>query len=605
MAKRIPFQNLEIKKQYRFKSLDGKNKENTGIDTETYEGYVKLICDDIGNYKEVDNLTEILQFLTRNRFKNKFNWFFNIQYDFESIIKYLDNDALYELYYNGKIQFERYNIRYLPKKFFTVSVNFKNSNTFWDINNFLETSLKKAAKMFLNDNKLDNIDSSRLNLDWDYWIENKDDIIKYCIYDANLTKKIADYFWNLTYKNLNYQIKKPYSKGRLAEEYFLNKCYIPTINDIPKFVLELAYKNYFGGRFELLKRGFYEQVYSYDISSAYPSEIEKLYDYSKGNWKKVDKFNPEADLGFYHCYCECLENNFSPFVVMKYGLNMYPNGKFYQYLNSDEIKFIKKWFKNIKIKILHGVEFILFDDEQPFKEEINYLYNWKEKENNEEIKYTVKIILNSLYGKTIQTVSGKTGKLFNPLYGTLITSRTRLKLLEKALEYPKEIISFSTDSIVSTKELKIKKNPKLGDFKFEFSGKGIFLMSDIYTLWNEEIEKSKLRGIRKAVIKKDTLHHIFESLEYFDSELTVLSLLNQIQDAQIAQFKRTRPLHLGECLIHTKKKNPSMINIFTKTKKDLNINGDYKRFWLRDFINGRDALENNIDSFPLYFDVKK
>jgi len=63
-------------------------KLNRGLDTETYKGYVKLICDDAGNYKEVDDFEQIMQFLTKERFRNHFNWFWNIKFDFESIIKY-------------------------------------------------------------------------------------------------------------------------------------------------------------------------------------------------------------------------------------------------------------------------------------------------------------------------------------------------------------------------------------------------------------------------------------------------------------------------------------------------------------------------------------
>jgi hypothetical protein len=53
-------------------------KENTGLDTETFEGYVKLICDDSGRFKEVNNLTDCINFLTHVRYRGKFNWFYKI-----------------------------------------------------------------------------------------------------------------------------------------------------------------------------------------------------------------------------------------------------------------------------------------------------------------------------------------------------------------------------------------------------------------------------------------------------------------------------------------------------------------------------------------------
>ena len=59
---------------------------------------------------------------------------------------------------------------------------------------------------------------------------NREDIIKYCIKDADLTKRLSDYFWNLIYTNLKYYPKSPMSKGKLSEEYFLKTCNIPSLS---------------------------------------------------------------------------------------------------------------------------------------------------------------------------------------------------------------------------------------------------------------------------------------------------------------------------------------------------------------------------------------
>ena len=49
-------------------------KENTGVDTETLNGYVKLICSDDGSFKEVESFIDCVKFLTHVRFRNKNNW---------------------------------------------------------------------------------------------------------------------------------------------------------------------------------------------------------------------------------------------------------------------------------------------------------------------------------------------------------------------------------------------------------------------------------------------------------------------------------------------------------------------------------------------------
>jgi hypothetical protein len=64
-------------------------------------------------------------------------------------------------------------------------------------------------------------------------------------------------------------------------------------------------------------------------------------------------------------------------------------------------------------------------------------------------------------------------------------------------------------------------------------------------------------------------------------------------------YEKERPFHLGECLAHTKKRKLTDINIFKKYTKTINLNGDKKRIWERDFKNANDALTNNISSLPL------
>lgn len=587
-----PFNILNIIHQKRFKNQGFTMKENTGIDTETYKGYVKLICDDSGRSKDIDDFDDIINFLTHYRFRSSFNWFFNIKFDFESIIKYLDYGDLVTLYKDAELQHNGYTINYLDRKFFSIHKD-NNYYYFYDLYNFLDTSLNKASQKFLGDKKLsDVVDSAALNVDIEYWSKNYDNIVKYCIKDAELTKRLADYFWDIVYKNMEYFPKRPFSKGKIAEEYFLSKCYIPTINNIPLKVLEYAYNSYFGGRFELLKKGIFERVYSYDIKSAYPKQISELIDFSKGGWIEVKgELNDSAYTGFYDCRVDCQEAFFSPFIYKTGNLNLFPNGAFKQFLTKQEIDFIRLNFENAAIKIVKGYEFYPETLIYPFKSEIERLYAWKEREKDESIKYCVKIFMNSLYGKTIQ-VSGdynRTGKLFNPLYAALITSGTRIKLMEMALQSPDDIIMFSTDSVHSMKKLKAPLKPQLGDFSKDFEGSGVYIMSDIYNLWDLERNKykSKIRGFSLAM-EKD-----------IENDVIMLKDILENLDSEKYEYTTFRPYHLGECLLHKKARKIADLNIFGEVKKSIDINGDKKRHWFDTFKNGKECLRKQIASIPL------
>ena len=586
---------LTIAYQRRYRNQGFKLKLNTGLDTETYHGYAKLICDDVGNFKEVDDFEQILQFLTKERFRNNFNWFFNIKFDFESIIKYLDKDELIELYTEHKLTHYAYEIKYIDRKFFSITLKGNSRYYFYDMFGFVETSLNNAAKKYLEEEKLtDIVDSKRLNTDLKYWYDNRENIIKYCIKDAELTKRVADYFWGLVYKNMDYYPKRPFSKGKIAEEYFLSKCYIPTINDLPKKVLEFSYNSYLGGRFELLKKGYFPKCYSYDIKSAYPSIIANLIDYSKGKWFKCKngKINKDAYTGYYFCYIDCLELIFSPFTKKIQGLSVYPNGKFKQYLTKKEIEFYRNNFDSIDIKIIDGVEFFADEILTPFKDEILKLYEWKEREKDADVKYAVKIFMNAFYGKTIQK-SGDlnlTGKVFNPLWATDITSETRLKLFLLMIQNPNAIIGTSTDSVHSTEPLTVPSNPQLGDFNKDFEGEGVYVMSDVYYLWNTKTGKSKdkIRGFSLSKTK-DTV----------DIKMPLTKILKTMKNDTLYHYETERPYHLGECLLHTKKRTLYDLNMFAKVPKTINVNGDKKRIWKTEFKNGLDCLKRNISSMPI------
>ena len=613
---KINYDYLNIRFQKRYKGKGFTMKENTGLDTETFNGYVKLICDSYGrslyidDIEDKDNLDKIIKFLTYQGnskdiigFKGVYNWFYNIQFDFESIIKYLDEVDLRELYRTNEVIYKQYKLTYLPRKYFAIQ-DIKNENRFYfyDMFNFLDVSLNKASKKFLKDEKISTLDVNKINTDAQYWIDNKDEIIRYCIKDAELTKRLADYFWNIIYEKLNFHPKSPMSKGKLSEEYFLHTCNIPAINQIPDKVVRTAYDSFYGGRFEILKRGYMEKCFCYDIKSAYPAEIANLPNFNLGKWMKVKKVNPDAHTGFYKCKVISFEENFSGFKTkVNNALNIYPNGAFNQFLTKKEILFIEAHLPNSAIIVEFGYEWIPKSLEYPFKSEIERLYQWKNSEPDEDIKYCVKIILNSLYGKFIQ-VSGNdnvTGRLFNPLYASLITSGCRVKILEMGMQKPDSIISFSTDSVISTEPLSTPLNPQMGEFDKDFEGQGVFIMSDVYNLWNDETKKvkSKLRGFSVASTK-----------DYSNEEKYLKDILLSSDGWKNIEGKLTptlyeyivnRPFHLGECLIHTKKRSIKDINVFAQSLKHVDINGDNKRVWSDEFNSGKECLKVMHDSKPI------
>jgi hypothetical protein len=115
-------------------------------------------------------------------------------------------------------------------------------------------------------------------------------------------------------------------------------------------------------------------------------------------------------------------------------------------------------------------------------------------------------------------------------------------------------------------------------------------MSDVYNMWHIE-EKSNKNRLRGFAFKKEK--------DYDDTSIMLRDILHNMPDTTEYHYTTQRPYHLGECLLHVHKKNKEMINVFYDVEKTIDINGDRKRLWQREFKNGRDALKNCIKSIPM------
>jgi len=111
------WEELTIRKQFRFKNQGFTRKDNVGLDTETYQGYVKLICDSYRRYKFIESFDDLLNFMTFKNYRDKFCWFFNLKYDFDSIIKYLDVKELLTLYETKKLEYNKISFPLLADKY--------------------------------------------------------------------------------------------------------------------------------------------------------------------------------------------------------------------------------------------------------------------------------------------------------------------------------------------------------------------------------------------------------------------------------------------------------------------------------------------------------
>lgn len=597
--------NLIIwKKQSRPKKKIDKVRTVVGLDTETIKGKCWLISDSNGNYKETKTFNECVDFLTRESIRLTLNFFYNIQYDIQAIFKYLPRTILRELHDFGKAEVNRVRIRYIPRKYLSLGKG-KNVYTFYDLWQFYRLSLDEASKSYLGRSKSD-INSDDLGTQ-KYVNENKDKIIEYCINDSQLVQELAVKLQN-NFAKVGISFVKPYSQAFISAKFFQLNCNIPIFYN--KAYQRYAYKTYSGGRFELFRKGYFDDMYSYDIKMAYSYEISNLLDLSKGQWCKNTKIFDDFVYGFLRCKYECDNKDIAVKTFTRNGLNVYPRtSKKEIYITLNEYNYIKE-HKLGKIKLLDGW-FWYPEEEVKLFDKVKDIFRERERIRKEqpEIADTYKKLLNSLYGKFFQLIPkweklgdrewhdnvkyvGKkgfeelyirrwiTGNLFCPVYATIITSNTRLRVLDMVRENYDTAIATFTDSFLSTEKLNIK-GSNLGEWDKDKHGELILVGTGIYSIRDGNDILTRSRGF---VLPKD--HDLFS---FFENN----------RNKKVIRTDTKRVVSLGIYLSQIHQWDEIDFNNFCDFHKEININMDRKRTWEREFSNCNDVLHNNMASTTL------
>ncbi len=573
-----------------------KNHPIVGWDTETYNGYARLICNSMGQYLLIDKqqpdsatFIRILNFLTAKRWRGTHGFFWNMEYDIAAVLKYAGREIAEDLYKNGEIQIGKYKITYIPKKLFSIEIS-KHLYEFYDLYQFYSTSLDAAAQKHLGEKKATElVDRTRLNDDFSLWQEREKEIIAYCIKDCELTQKLGEKLKDTLKHNIGFIPSKYVSKAFISKEYFRRHTTIPTAPDFPPLVNRMALLAYFGGRFEITQRGNIGYCSLLDINSSYPYAMTLLKAYPKDAWKKSDNIRYEDTHGFYKIKVDVPDNLYiAPFPFRYKQRVIFPKGEFITYATKEEILA----YENIcDIQIISGVEAV-GEGEFFLRSEIQKLYEWKNKAKGNDMEYMlVKIILNSLYGafyeKQKKGDEYLTGKLFAPVYAALITAIGRINLYKEALKYGRRIVGMATDSILVRGKAETQTSKELGGWSFETDGETLVLMSGIYKLG----DKIRMRGMAVSRVGKIKTPHG----EYED-------IFRYIEDKpQLSTYVITheRPIKLGEVLTHTKLRRWEDLNVWHEVERKIDINADAKREWHDDFMNGEDFLSRSIDSEPI------
>lgn len=313
----------------------------TGFDTETFNGYVKLLTCTVYDtdtekyeqyYIETSESEVLLSFLYEHSLNSNYAVWYNINYDIASILKpyivdnvkalrerfykYIELNREYqelanklvkdkedfkklmeieqELNHNKPLDFtlKNYKISIISGKSASLKPLKKKAKKlyFFDVANFFKTShdgfmtLDSAAQQYLGEHKNNeelSIDRKKIGTQEGYYEANREKIIKYGLQDSYLTAKLL-YITIQAYKNIGVNFPdKPYSKASVSRQY-LKDNYLAEYEESQKaykmYDSVVDFKKYYsGGYFRVFAVGKFNNIVNRDIRSAYPYEISKLY----------------------------------------------------------------------------------------------------------------------------------------------------------------------------------------------------------------------------------------------------------------------------------------------------------------------------------------
>ena len=547
------------------------------LDTETWKGDIFLMADSDGRFIDDISIQTVLDFLHHKKYQSSWNFFYNLGYDAEVILKLLDDKL--ESYKNTKtLQFHisDYSITYIPDKVLRIRKG-HHSVSFYDIAQFYKSTLLDAYTSNIGSvpESYKKMKDERKIFSTSYYLHNRRKVRRYCIDDCILTKHLAQYWIEQFYNAFDFYLTKWISSGYAAEKVLINnKIEIPMFNSVPYEVQKMAWSVVdHGGRFEITKRGYIGDAHVYDINSAYPYALTRIPDITSGRWVRQKSIHKDAALGFFRIHADIPDDiHIAPFPFKNKQRIIFPTGKFQTCVTLHELQECDESF----YKIIDSYQFIPKVRSFPYKQFINELYEKRLelKKRDDPMQRPIKIILNSIYGKTGQITDGLMGNLYNPVIFISITGMIRAALYRFVIqnEIESETVAFATDSVMTRRKLDVN-SEDLGEFSLEKEASDCYLLQNGYYRMNGKWKNRGIASMNGKVIK------------HLDTYVRDGKLFLKIEES------RSTRLRSGIILNRI-----SEIGNIKPSVRWVDPNADKKRFWLGE-IHKIDHSHN--DSMPI------
>lgn len=373
-----------------------------------------------------------------------------------------------------------------------------------------------------------------------------EDVIAYCLAELKGLIVIAEAL-NQAFLEMDFRLSRWDGPGAAAAVAF--RKYMPKnwfvqarepMADDPELYQAIRCA-YFGGRVELVQYGSYQgSLYQYDINSAYPHAMRRIPDLSNGVWRRVEPVLTDNLMTLYHVRWDFTDRVICPFPLRMPGGSVIfaerGEGWYWQpevaaaqaVIDRDRGRRGTSYnYAGCQMMLLDAYEFVPASDRRPFAW-IEDLYQRRLQaiaDGQNGLQLAIKLVINSLYGKTAQQVgytpqiehikdyeTGDVVEFFNekatipPYYNLaiagVITATTRAMLFAAASQKPQSVILMMTDGIACTEVLDLDTPSQkiLGAWEKTVSEQveAVYVQAGVVFLHDGRLWKEKSRGFTAA-----------------------------------------------------------------------------------------------------------
>lgn len=267
---------------------------------------------------------------------------------------------------------------------------------------------------------------------------------------------------------------------------------------IPPAVEYAASCAFFGGRFEQSRLGYVKgPVYGYDIISAYPSQCVSLPCLEHARWERTTKedtaLRAEHAVVYYELASSRSKRAWGPLPVrLRNGNIVFPRTGSSGWIWLREFIAAKQW---AQVRFKEAWTLVRECACKPFARVAEWFAERFRVGKNTGVGLTLKLCLNSIYGKLAQAVGEP--KFRSQIWAGMITSGTRAQLLNPIAIADDAILAVATDGIYSEERLELDIGNQLGQWEEKEHDSILLVRPGIY--WTDNDVRS--RGLPRPSIK--------------------------------------------------------------------------------------------------------